>query len=83
MTIPSGPAVREPVARLEDPPASLTPHERDWLRYAAMGYTVDNIAYRMGLSFYTARDLGQRVREKLGVHSTIEALRAVGWLVVP
>ena len=50
--------------------------------YAASG-DLHRAADNLGLSFYTVRNQLYVARGKLGVTSSIDAFRALGWLVIP
>ena len=63
--------------------ASLTSREWDWLRAVATGANEREVGRMLGVHPQTAKNHGQAVRRKLGVHTTIEAFAAVGWLKVP
>ena len=62
--------------------ASLTPREWAWLRAVATGANEHEVGHMLGVHPQTAKNHGQAVRRKLGVHTTIEAFAAVGWLRV-
>ena len=63
--------------------SSLTPREWEWLRVVATGANEREAGHRMGVHPQTAKNHGQAVRRKLGVHTTIEAFAAIGWLRIP
>ena len=62
--------------------SSLTPRELEWLRAVATGANENEVGRMLGVHPQTAKNRGQGVRRKLGVHSTIEAFAAIGWLRV-
>ena len=64
-------------------PASLTPRQWQVLRLLALGLTFGEAAGRLSLSRETVKRHAQDIHASLRVSSTIEALGAVGWLVVP
>lgn len=53
---------------------TLSPKEQEVLRYSALGYTVDEIAERMGVSRHTIGTYVKRSYRKLQVHSRTQAL---------
>ncbi|RUX69804.1 LuxR family transcriptional regulator [Mesorhizobium sp. M7A.F.Ca.US.006.04.2.1] len=55
-------------------PARLSPRQRDVLRWAAEGLTVDEIADRLAVSRNTADTHLRAARERLGVASTVHAV---------
>lgn len=57
-----------------DEPAFLAPSERTVLRYAARGYSYDEVANLMGVSRHTVMSYVKRAYRKLQVHSKTEAL---------
>lgn len=61
----------------------LTPREWEYLRWRALGLTISEAAVQMDVSLNTVRRHGSNVFAKLTVSSLQDALRAVGWLVVP
>lgn len=58
-------------------PAVLTPRELELWRWLAAGLSVRKTALRMGISPKTVDSHSRGMRNKLGVHSAIEAV-AVG-----
>jgi response regulator RpfG family c-di-GMP phosphodiesterase/DNA-binding CsgD family transcriptional regulator len=52
----------------------ITPRERELLGHLASGLSLPDIAAAMSISMNTARNHTQRVIEKLGAHSTLEAV---------
>lgn len=52
----------------------LSPKEQEVLRYSALGYTVEEIAERMGVSRHTIGTYVKRSYRKLQVHSRTQAL---------
>ena len=64
-------------------PASLTPREREILRWMAAGLQNKEIAQRLGLSLATVRNHIHNTLEKLEVHSKLEAVSLAyrnGWV---
>jgi DNA-binding NarL/FixJ family response regulator len=64
-------------------PISLTEREREVLRLLAEGRTDREVADRLKLAVSTVRNHSQRILEKLGVHSRVEAIRRArrrGWV---
>jgi DNA-binding NarL/FixJ family response regulator len=53
---------------------SLSPSETEVLRYAARGYSYDEVAKLMGVSRHTVMSYVKRIYTKLQVHSKTEAL---------
>jgi DNA-binding NarL/FixJ family response regulator len=66
-----------------EPPPYLSPGELRLLRHVAEGLTVSAAAYEVNITPATAKHVMHMVRQRLGVHSTIEALLVMGWLKVP
>ena len=70
--------LRSVVSGLRDPgPAigdDITPRERDVLNYLAEGCSIHDIAASMSISMNTARNHVQKVINKLGAHSKLEAV---------
>ena len=52
----------------------ITPRELELLGYLARGISLADVAQRMSISMNTARNYSQRVIEKLGAHSKLEAV---------
>lgn len=52
----------------------LTPRETEVLSLLAQDVSLEQIADRLGVSYATVRNHTQHIREKLGVHSTLEAV---------
>jgi DNA-binding NarL/FixJ family response regulator len=52
----------------------MTPRERELLGHLARGLALPDIAAAMSISTNTARNYTQRVLEKLGAHSKLEAV---------
>ena len=59
---------------------SLTPTQRQYFTLRAQGFTVDEVAARMGIGSQTASNLGARGRRVLRVRSDIQAFVVLGWL---
>nr|WP_245273698.1 LuxR family transcriptional regulator [Mesorhizobium sp. WSM3224] len=60
--------------RRNSEPVSLSPRQKDVLRWAAEGFTVDEIADRLAISRNTADTHLRAARERLGVASTVHAV---------
>jgi DNA-binding NarL/FixJ family response regulator len=65
-----------------DPPA-ISERQREVLRKAALGQTYGEIGLDLYVSEHTVKNHLQQVYRKLGAHCLTDALRAMGWLVVP
>ena len=52
----------------------MTPRERELLSHLAGGLSLSDIAAAMSISMTTGRNYTQRVLEKLGAHSKLEAV---------
>lgn len=65
------------------PVPALTPRQAEVLRLAALGFTYDEIGLHLGIARTTVRDTLWHVYDRLDVGCLVEALAAVGWLVVP
>jgi DNA-binding CsgD family transcriptional regulator len=61
----------------------LTPMEYETVRLQAEGFTLPDIALRRGRAVQTVKNHANAVHAKLGVNSTVEAFRVLGWLHVP
>jgi DNA-binding CsgD family transcriptional regulator len=75
--------VSEPGLEEGTPAGSLTPREREVLRWMAAGLQNKDIAKRLGLSLATVRNHIHNTLEKLGVHSKLEAVSLAyrnGWV---
>lgn len=59
---------------------NLTPRELEVLRLVGQGLSTNEIAARLNLSRATVRNHADRLRQKLGAHSRIEALVRAGQL---
>jgi DNA-binding CsgD family transcriptional regulator len=55
-------------------PAQLTPRENEVLSLLARDVSLEEIAEKLGVSYVTVRNHTQHIREKLEVHSTLEAV---------
>jgi DNA-binding NarL/FixJ family response regulator len=64
-------SLRRPVRRVGD---DMTRRESELLAYLAQGLSLVDIAAAMSISLNTARNHTQRVIEKLGAHSKLEAV---------
>jgi DNA-binding CsgD family transcriptional regulator len=62
---------------------ALSEREFDVMVLLAKGRTYHDTAHRLGISRATVNRHRQKVAEKTGAGSTIEALRILGWLRVP
>ena len=74
------------VPRGVDPPAPLTPRERDVLGRMAEGLQNKEIAQKLDISLATVRNHVHNLLEKLGVHSKLEAISLAyraGWIAGP
>ena len=63
--------------------AALSPREYEYIWLRAKGLTMDEMAIEMDCSVSTVKTYCEKVHRKLRVNSTVDALRALGWLVVP
>lgn len=61
----------------------LTPLEYETVWLQAQGFTLPDIALRRGRAVQTVKNHSQNVHAKLGVNSTVDAFRVLGWLHVP
>lgn len=64
------------------PGSSLTERELAVLRLASDGLTVKEIGPKLGITAKTAKNYLEHAYMRLGVHSRVEAFRAMGWLTV-
>jgi DNA-binding CsgD family transcriptional regulator len=94
LALPATPAARGPAGAAEvvpkddtaeeqAGPRSLTPREREILRWMAAGLQNKEIAQRLGLSLATVRNHIHNTLEKLEVHSKLEAVSLAyrnGWV---
>lgn len=64
-------------------PVHLTPRERLILTYRALGKTNPDIATELGVSVQTVKNHLFATYRKTGALCLVDALRAIGWLVVP
>lgn len=58
----------------ESPMNALTPREQEVLRLIASGESAKGIAEKLGISPATARNHTQKILEKLGIHTKLEAM---------
>lgn len=66
-----------------DDPCPLSPREREVMRYAAQGLTLQDIGAKLFLSHGTVRNYMSEAISKLGANTRIEAIRMArekGWL---
>lgn len=80
---PSHPAETSPSPSVARAPSPLTPRELDVLRLLATGTSTVAIAQRLAIRPATVRNHVQRLLDRLGAHSRLEAVaraRDRGWL---
>ena len=61
----------------------LTARERQVIGFSADGLTAYEVASLLGIQERTIHFHKANIYRKLGVNSMIEAVKALGWLVVP
>lgn len=61
----------------------LTRREYETVRLQALGYTMPEIALQWGIRTQTVKNHVVNVHRKLGVNTTVEAFRVLGWLRAP
>lgn len=61
----------------------LTPREVEVMKVSADGWTAVAVGHKLGISPKVVHFHKLNVYRKLGVNSMIEAVKALGWLVVP
>ena len=63
--------------------AMLTPMQRRAVRARALAVSYESAADALGMSDHTVRNLVWDAIKRVGVHSLLELLAALGWLRVP
>lgn len=58
----------------------LTPRELEVLRLRSDGLTIKAVAYQLGISSGTVKNICTHAYEKLGVFSFVEAMHELGWV---
>lgn len=78
-----GREVRVSASRISSRPPVLTARQWQLLRLRALGHTNITAAIQMGIAEQSAKNTSDDIYRRLRVNNLADALRAVGWLVVP